>query len=249
MKLGDFLFWAGQITFGVICLRGIQRSLWKHYLPFYVYIIFNLVFAFPIYFLGVYFGLASPIHSFAWSAHHYVEIALRVLVLFWIYRLILKATPGGGFKADIALSILATLPIAAYLLSGGQGSPRPLSYYFPYTVIFPTQLIACSLVYVRALRSRGFQMGRNLSGILFGLSLMTALHTVNITRFATGAWSFQLFAFLHQSTSLLAMLILAAFMWDYWPPSTAGSPPGSEDLRRFSRNVAKAVRRLREQRQ
>lgn len=250
MKLGDFIFWASQIVYATVCLRGLQIGQWKRYPPFYLYIAFNLLSALLTYSLGVAYGFDGSIYSFAWSAIQDVEIALRVLIWLWIYRLILKATPAGGFKADMAMSILAAVPIAAYLLWGGEDAARPLSYYFPYTIIFPIQLIACTMVYIRALRSRGFQLGRNLAGILFGFSLMTAVHAINISRFAAGFWSFPLFAFVHQSTSLLTLLIFAATMWNYWPPSTGSSqPPEPQKVEQFSRNLAKAVRSLREQRQ
>jgi hypothetical protein len=95
-------------------------------------------------------------------------------------------------------------------------------------VALPTQvMIALVVLYRLSSECLPAELGRNVTGILFGIALIVGVQAINFTSYLFFGQPYQLFGFVLQFGFFLALAVFCVSLWEYRPvrrlePATQG---------------------------
>jgi hypothetical protein len=232
----------------VILVRGVRGALVRHYQAFYFYIASTLVIAATMTGISLFAGHGSKLHYYAYNLSSLGFPAMQLWVLRDIHRRIIgnDKTASGRLPRLVILLIAFTAPVAldVFVL-------RNADYFVRYHMwTLSLQAAACVFVY-RALVSRiELNAGRNLTGMLAGLSLMVALQSINFVQFLFGQEAYAMFAFFVPFIYSIALIIFSYTLWTFEPVTERAPQLGltpamaDEQLQRINERLQQTVRSL-----
>ena len=243
-----YIAWAGNLALlTVILVRGFRGDLIRRYPTFYFYAAVSLVMGGALVPISLLYGYTSRLYYYA----YYVPSLLFPVIQLWVLRDLYgriignDKTASGAHNRVIILLAVLTAPVALDVLV-----LRHTDYFVRYHLwTLSLQVAACVFVY-RALLSRpDINPGRNISGMLAGLSLMAALQSVNFVRFLFGEATYEIFAFFVPFIYSIALITFSYTLWSYEPmeerPLVNLAPAlVDERLQRVNEQLQRAVRSL-----
>jgi len=207
---------AGNLLLLVILWRGVVKGMLRKYSVFYVYIGFVLVSSALQIYLKATYGLRSDQYYYAYYLPQLVMSFLQVWILLDIYQRVVGNTKI-SWQRLIRPSIFVTVvAVMAWFKVSSVTSIDP--FYRFHAIALPVQVMI-GLMVVHRLTSRVLpaEMGRNLCGILVGISLIVAPQTINFTSYLFLGESYALFAFVLQYGFFIALAVFCFSLWEYTP--------------------------------
>lgn len=199
----------------VVLFRGWNQSLLRRYRLFYAYIAFVFLASLATIPAGLVFGLESRAYYYIYYVPTLVMPILQLAILWDLYRRIVgnsKLSWRSGLASAILVAVI-TAPVAwkIFAMPGADFFAR----YHALTLLF--QVTACFLVWRAAFLRRAVRMGRNVQGILLGLSLLVAFQAMNFSGLLFVKPSYLVWAFFLQFVYFLALIVFAYNLWNYEP--------------------------------
>ena len=247
--LYSYVTWGGNIALLLlIFIRARSHGMLRRYRVFYAYVCFALVTLSGTVPVAVFFGMKSQEYYYAYHLTNLFVPLFQLWILWDIYRRIVgnDKIPSKDLFHSVTLLALMTVPVLWGVSSLGSGD----FFYRYHLVTLAMQVVTCLLVYRKAGLRADLDLGRNLKGMLFGLSLMVALQVVNFSRFLFREEAYRNFAFFVPFIYFLALIVFAYTLWSYEPiferKSVAWGEGGvtSQRLAKINEQVQQALKSL-----
>jgi hypothetical protein len=215
MFYSEILALIGNLILMLIIWRGVIAGMIRRYPVFYGYVSF--VFSASIVQLLVWevWGRESAQYHYA----YYLPTLLMPLLQFWVLWRIYRKVIGDTDKAwppprwaSIFVAVMALL--AGYKV---MTVPELLLVFRYHAITLPVQVAICLVIFRAVARHSPGTLGRNVTGILLGMSLIVALQTINFTAYLFLDSSSTVFGFLVQFVYFLALGVFGWSLWDYRP--------------------------------
>ncbi|HXK59191.1 MAG TPA: hypothetical protein PLP42_04785 [Acidobacteriota bacterium] len=229
----------GNILLLLILARGTLAGLFRRYPAFYCYVGFSLIVSFCQLLIGVVYEFDSSAYYWAWQIPNLASAVFLLLVLWEIWRYVEATNPR---KKQILLSFAlagGTTAIVATRLESTTGDP----YFHLQAAALFAHMLACILVYSRICARRDVILGRNLRGMLVGVSLLVGFQGVNFARLLFVGSPFEVFAFFLQFFYFLALSVFAYSLWNY-EPAIQLNTDFQERIEKVGEDLEKAIRIL-----
>ena len=211
-----YVIWAlNMVLLFLILFRGIRNGILHLYPVFYGYMSFSLTTSLGNLLVVLLFGFTSAQYYYSFHLPNTLIPFLQLWLLWDLYRRSVGYA-NSSWKDLLrwaSLVAVTTAPIAWKVFSMKRGDPF-MSYH---ALTLPLQVVACLLVYRKVYSNNQLDLGRNLKGILLGISIMVALQSINFGRYVFVDSPFQIFGFFVPFIYLMALLIFAYALWDYVP--------------------------------
>ncbi|MBI4445848.1 MAG: hypothetical protein HY645_08045 [Acidobacteria bacterium] len=200
----------------VILWRGYKRQLLRHYPPFYAYIAAVLLIALIRHSVLLGWGNRSQPYFYA---YHWLNFFFPPLQL-WVLSDLVKV--GSTKKNRLAVVRLATISgLLAIPVGIGVWASDALIFEKLQAFLLAFQALFCVGVCKRVAQS-DIRLGRNLQGILFGLSILMALQSFNFVYRVCELTQTEKFNF---ATQYIYLMILIFFLWHLWDFQPSGTVP------------------------
>lgn len=235
-----------------VLIRGRQNGAWGTYPLFFAYLSISAALTLTTMLVLYRFGDVSRTYTYFYYSQLTLEILLQLAVLIWIRKVIVEAASGSAeqsrqFWRFLMMGLALLSPIVFTMVT----SYDPFAYKKVEGILFPIGMVMCVLVYRAAVRNRTLiDPGRNLRGLLLGLSFNAAVNSLSIVYVVTSVTVPEsqqgligLFSQMQQVVCIPVMAIFVIAMWRFDPPRFlgGGEPPVGE---RMKRNLIDAVRLL-----
>lgn len=218
----ETLIWiVGETLWIIIFVRAIQNRMLGTYSAFYTYAGFLLFIATIRSTVIFTLGIRSVEYWYAYYIPTYLMSWVQLWVLWDVHRRIVTNQDIGNtehswkllFRPVMIVAVL-TAPIALTVLLQTTGG-----VFLKYQAIaLFVQVSFCLLINREAVKARyRVDLGRNLKGILLGISILVGTQSLNFIIFVFGESSFQIFRFLLQFLFFVALICFAYSLWDYEP--------------------------------
>lgn len=237
--------WAGNLALLlVILVRAARGTMLRRYPVFYSYIAFTLMTSAGIVPVTMLFGYASRQYYYVYNIVGVCVPLLQLWVLRDLYGRIVGNDKTAWRRLPRLLILLAavTSPIAVEVFS-----LRRADFFKSYHLwTLSLQAAACVAVYRALGARRELNPGRNVKGILAGLSVMVAFQAINFGRFIFREETFQIFAFFVPFIYSIALMAFSYTLWNYEPIVVAAMPEEGleERLQRINGQLKRTVRSL-----
>ncbi|MBI3940112.1 MAG: hypothetical protein HY315_04710 [Acidobacteria bacterium] len=241
--------WAGNLVLLLLILfRGVRGGMLGRYKLFYTYVAFSLAIAVGAIPVVLFFGMVSRQYYYFFNVSN-LFLPLLQLALLWNLRQRIignDKTPSAGVSRWATLLVVMTAPAALGMISlrNVDGFTR----YHAFALL--VQVMACMLV-CGAVRSRAdLDPGRNLKGILLGLSLMVGFQGINFARYLFRDETFHTFSFFVPFIYVAALIVFAHTLWSYEPmftrPAAEWRAADSDEgrLRKVNEQLQQALKSL-----
>ena len=221
-KLGMALSFCALVLYGLLALRGARSRVYKYFPLFYSYIIYILCGS-----VGMYLVLAldKKVYSSAYWIYYLVTVLAEFMVIVEISDQIFRHFPAiRNLGRVITLSISGALG-GAYVLPAILGAThrRPALLDFALRASVTKAIVLAVLFYVA--RHYGSELGRNVSGVMFGFSIYLAM---NIAMLAAGkafepSLSAHILWVMAPLSAALCVLVWNVALWRVEPVMKSGS--------------------------
>jgi hypothetical protein len=230
----------GNALLLLIIYRGLRNNMVALYPLFYGYVGFVFANSLVQVYMALVYGLNSTSYYHAYHIPGLLVPFLQMLILWDIYRKVIGNTKN-SWRAWIGSGMLMGvlgLVVARKIFSLGG------DFFYSYQAVMCfVQMVACVLVYRSTEGRRDLVLGRNLNGILLGLSLLVGLQAVNLAHFFFRDVSFLVIGFLMQFTYFVALSIFAYTLW-HFDPVRRVSPEHLERLAKVGEDLERAIKTL-----
>ncbi|RPI28984.1 MAG: hypothetical protein EHM61_03175 [Acidobacteria bacterium] len=231
----------GNALLLLILVRGLMAHLFHRYPAFYLYIGFILATGPAQIGIIAMCGLRSPAYYWAWNLPNLISPLFILLVLRDICKQV-DAVGESRKKGSIVPFLVAggaAVGLVASQLLITVGDPF---FRFDAGALF-AETLASIYVYTRVSGRRDVSLGRNLKGMLMGVSLLVGLQGVNFARLLFVRSPFEIFAFFLQFVYFLALSVFAYSLWSY-EPAVELSADYRERIGKVGEDLEKAIRIL-----
>ena len=229
----------------VVLVRGTMGGMLRRYPVFYAYIGFAL--------MTTAGGTAPAILLFGYASRQYYYIYNVIGICFpllqlWVLRDLYGRIVGNDKTAWrrlprlLILLAAVTAPLAVEVFS-----LRRVNFFARYHLwALSLQAAACVAVYRALGARRELNPGRNVKGMLAGLSVMVAFQAINFGRFIFREETFQIFAFFVPFIYSIALMAFSYTLWNYEPMVVAAMPEADleERLQRINGQLKQTARSL-----
>jgi hypothetical protein len=230
----------GNALLLLILYRGLRNRMVAWYPLFYGYIGYVLAASAVQVYMALQHGVASRSYHYAFHLPSLLLPLLQMLILWNIYARVIGNTKN-TWRTWIGSGILVaalSLVVAQKVFSMGGDF-----FYSYHAVMCFVQMLACVLVYRSTQRHPEVVLGRNLNGILLGISLVVGLQAVNLAHFLFKDVSFLVIGFFMQFIYFVALSVFAYTMWHFDPVRTV-SPEHLQRLAKIGEDVERAIKTL-----
>ena len=236
-----YALWAvGVALLIAVMVRGLGANLCTRYPAFYLYIVFSIVASVIRITCWSLAGLASQAYYWAWHLPNLISPLLLVLVLVDVWRRVetLERVTKKLVTVPALVSGLVVTVVGLQVLFS-RGDPF-LRYQ---AVALFAEMLACIFVYSRVCGRREINLGKNLKGILLGVSLLVGLQGMNFAHLLFIGTAREVFGFFLQFFYFLALSVFTYALWSY-EPVTVLSADYRNRLGKVGEELEKAVRIL-----
>ncbi|MBI2821514.1 MAG: hypothetical protein HYX74_04765 [Acidobacteria bacterium] len=244
-----YTIWIANIALlALILIRGIANRMLSSYVIFYAYVAFAFFTAVGQLVVGVLWGRTSTYYYYGFHIPNLVMPALQFWILWDLYQRIIgnHKTAVRNLRRSVTLILAMTVPVA-----WGVISLQESNFFNRYHALtLSLQIAACLLIYKTVCSRHDLALGRNLKGLLSGLSLMVAFQGINFTRFLFGVETYQSFGFFVPFIYFLALIVFAYTLWSHEPmvyfKSAGWQQTGSmnERLQKVNQQLQQALKSL-----
>jgi len=229
----------GEILLVVILIRGVTAKLIKHYPAFYRFIAFSVAVSILRDIVWLKYGRPSDPYYLAYHLPNLVSPLLLILVLIELWRRV-ERDPR-GWRAALVPGVFIAVVVGAVGIHLFMVDGDPFFRYQAGALLAET--LVCIFVYRRVCERRELSLGRNLKGILLGVSLLVGLQGVNFANFLFVKTSLFIFVFFLQFFYFLGVVIFTYSLWNYEPASELTSDL-KKRIGKVGEDLEKAVRIL-----
>lgn len=215
---------------------GYRRNLFKHYPFFFGFIAWCLVRDVTRWIVSFQWGLQSDFVSDFYNITGIPTPLGQIFLLLEIYNRVKFRRDVQHWLVLVLFSGLMTL----YSLNGQQSN----FYLVFHNIALYFQVLFCLLVHLQFHQNRRIYLGRNYSGILYGLSLMIALQSFNYSLKLFEIMPNEYFVYLVQLLSFIPWVAYIVTMRQLDVPGVI-EPEVVEELASIEANFRRAARCLR----
>jgi hypothetical protein len=231
-----FLVWWLNIGLMVLIVsRGVFRRLVASYPVFYLYLIYQVETSVIQMFFYLSYGYESPhyYHAVNWG-----NLAVPLLHLAVVTELVTKS---GLFRvsSDRLLQGFLGVALLAALFTSPPAQFTTDWFYRFHAVMLPSQVIACAACYACFLSRKDVDIGRNLAGILLGVSLLVAAESINYVQMLYSEISFATFRILVPASATVMLIVFTHALWNKTEVRVKGAVPAP--ARKSDRMAERAV--------
>lgn len=160
------------------------------------------------------YGIASPHYYYAFHLPNVLMPAFHLWILWDVCRRVTEfSKPHPRTVWPTVILSTAAVPIVWDVLS-----MQPADFFYSFHAItLPLQVVACLSVCWKVRSCRQVKLGRNLQGMLVGVSLIVALQAVSFTRFLFVESPYEVLRFFLQFNYVLALVAFCYYLWEYEP--------------------------------
>jgi hypothetical protein len=230
----------GNALLLLILYRGLRNRMVGSYPLFYCYIGFAFAASLVQVSMALRHGTASTPYYYAYHVPSLFVHVLQILVLWDIYRKVIGNTKKVWRTWIVSGILVGTLSVVVARKIFSLGGDFFYSYH---AVMCFAQMLACVLVYRSTGKNPEVVLGRNVGGILLGLSLMVGLQAVNLAHFFFKEVPFLIIGFLMQFTYFIALSVFAYTLW-HFDPVRRLSPEHVQRLAKIGEDVERAIKTL-----
>jgi len=206
----------GNLLLVTILWRAFAEKMFLTYKVFYVYICLTLAFSVSQLLLKRAYGVTSDPYYYAYHISNLVLAGVLVWVLLNIYVRIVGNSKTSWSK--ILIPAMLVVLVAAMAWFKVLTIPGADPFYRCQSVILPVQVIIGLIVFWSiGSACSPMVLGRNLSGILFGISLMVGPQAINFVSYLFLDESFAIFKFAVQFGYFVALAVFCYSLWEYRP--------------------------------
>lgn len=211
-----YISWAGNLALLLlIFFRFVKNEMLRRYPVFFAYLGLALLISIACIPAALFFGIHSRRYYYFYNLLNMFIPLFQLWVLWDLHRRTIGNDKTSLWAVSSSVTLLAamTAPVMwkVFALHG-------VDFFTRYhAVALSLQVGACILVYRTVCFRCDFNLGRNLKGILAGLSLMVAFQAVNFTRFLVRQETFESFSFFVPFIYFLALIVFAYMLWSYEP--------------------------------
>jgi len=231
---------AGNALLLVIVVRGLSAHLLPRYRAFYFYVSFVAVTSLGQMAIWAILGFRSPAYYWSWHLPNLLSPFLLLVVLVDIWK---RVEPVIESRKRVllvpAIVVASFVVIVAARLFNTDGNPF---IRFQAAALF-SQMLVSIFVYVRVSGRREVYLGKNLKGILLGVSVLVGLQGMNFAHLLFMGTPTDVFRFFLQFFYFLALAVFTYSLWSY-EPVTVLSMDYRNRLGKVSEDLEKAVRML-----
>ncbi|MFQ5739310.1 MAG: hypothetical protein ACE5JX_09875 [Acidobacteriota bacterium] len=212
MSAADLVSVINMALLLLILGRACQSGQLRSYPLFYSYLAYVLAVNLTNLLTAYLCGVRSPIYR---NVYHLTTLPLHLFqlaLLIFLHQALEKTSSSRSIVKPGLLCGILTLPVVVSCWQTDWDI-----YYKLHAVTLPAQVCACILLNCRLVARRELRVGRNLRGMLGGISLMVGLQAVNFVSFLFRDVPFGIFQILVPGIYSLALGILAYSMWSYEP--------------------------------
>lgn len=224
----------------LIVVRAISARLFSRYTAFYCYI--GFIIASSAVQLTIWAVIGKPSTPYYWSWHlpNLLSPILLTVALVDIWK---RIEPPESFKRRLLL-VLFLAVTSTVVVFGARLLETSGDAFFRYQAgaLF-AQMLVSIFVYMRVSGKRDINLGRNLKGILLGISLLVGLQGLNFAHLLFIGTAKEVFVFCLQFFYFLALAIFTYSLWNY-EPITALAANFRDRLGKVNDDLEKAVRIL-----
>ncbi len=224
----------------VIVVRAFSAHLLSRYRAFYCYIGFMIATSLTQAAILAVLGQKSAAYYWAWHLPNLLSPFLLVFVLVDIWR---RVEPTESFNKRLLLVpsfvLGSTVVIMGARLFEAKGNPF---FRFQAVALF-AQMLVSIFVYMRVSGRQEVNLGKNLKGILLGVSLLVGLQGVNFAHLLFIGTPKEVFGFFVQFFYFLALSVFTYSLWSYEPVTVLAADYRSR-LGKVGEELEKAVRIL-----
>jgi hypothetical protein len=233
---------AGNLLLLVILWRGLTEGMLRKYSVFYGYIGCVLLCSLTQIFLKAAYGLWSDQYYYAFYLPPLLWAVLQVWILHDIYQRVVGNTKISWQTLTLPAIVVTVVAVMAWLKVSSMASVDP--FYRFHAISLPVQVMIALMVFHRLnTYILPGELGRNLSGILLGISLIVAPQTINFTSYLFLGESYALFAFLLQFGFFVALAVFCFGLWEYAPMRRL-QPAAQAQLAKLDGNLHQVVKVL-----
>lgn len=206
----------GNLLLVTILWRAFAEKMFLTYKVFYVYICLALAFSISQLLVKRAYGVGSDPYYYVYHISNLVLAGVLAWVFLNIYLKIVGNSKTSWSKMLIPAMLVALVAAMAWfkVLTVPGGDP----FHRCQTVILPALVITGLIVFWSIGSSCSpMMLGRNLSGILFGISLIVGLQAINHVNLVFLDESFKVFKFSVQFCYFVPSAVLCYSLWEYRP--------------------------------
>lgn len=231
----QLVIWIANIVLvWTIIWRGVHHRMLQRYWIFFIYLLYLGVLSSTGLAVYGWFGYTSL--EFYWfsSLSNLGYPFFHCAILWGIY---LEIQPQRPSTKQIAFLLgLIGLLSAPILANWPAMTGEPFNLFHATTL--PIQALLCGLLAIALINRPEVRLGKNLSGIFFGLSTLILLESLHHYNFLYGIVSFEIFRYV---VPLTYTGVLAFFLVSLWEPSRIEVV---EETRQLNENLQVAIRQL-----
>jgi len=230
----------GNALLLVIVVRGLSAHLLPRYRAFYFYVTFMIVTSLGQAAILATLGFRSAAYYWAWHLPNLISPFLLVIVLLDIWKRIEPVV-----ENHKRVLLVPSIVVSSFVLIVGarlfntDGNPF---VRYQAAALF-AQMLVSIFVYVRVSGRREVNLGKNLKGILLGVSVLVGLQGMNFAHLLFIGTATEVFRFFLQFFYFLALALFTYSLWSY-EPVTVLSADYRNRLGKVGEDLEKAVRIL-----
>jgi hypothetical protein len=223
----------GNLLLVTILWRAIVGGMVRRYPIFYLYISFILASSAQQILIRAVYGFQSPQYYFAFHLPNLMGSLLLIGVLWDVYVRVLGNSKSSWRRLFGPAIVVSAVAVGSLLKVLAIPEAEPFLRF--QAVALPVQVMVGLMVFHRlSSEVMPFELGRNLSGILLGTSIIIAPQAINFTSYLFLGESYEVFKFLLQFGYFLALAAYCFSLWEYAPmrrldPSSYAQIAGADE--------------------
>jgi len=231
---------AGNALLLLIVLRALNAHLFSRYRIFYGYVVFVLVTSLTQSSIWAVLGLGSPAYYWAWHLPNLLSPFLLIVILLDIVR---RVEPNEVFNKRLLIVPALVLGITVVILSARLLNAQEDPFFRYQTVALFAEMLVSIFVYMRLSGRREINLGKNLKGILLGVSVLVGLQGMNFAHLVFIGTPKEVFGFFLQFFYFMALSVFTYSLWSYEPVTVLAAGYRNR-LEKVGEDLEKAVRIL-----
>jgi hypothetical protein len=243
--LTEIILWVGVFLLFLLLLKGIQGKWSRRFPIFFSYNLFVFLEAVSLSFL---YHRASRWYAPAYWSCEFVAVALGSLVLFEIYRVVLRPYPGTARMARNLLSFVMALACAKVIVNQSHGAawwPARDAVELERNLRIVQAFAVLALIIVIVIYA--IPRDRQLKGILAGYGLFVANNIVQLSLLSHLGSSFQsLFVYIQPASYDVVLCIWTVALWSPETKLAPDDPISREEHPALVSRTKQALRKFRQ---